>query len=834
MSAAPLDGRFQLIAELTHTLNVLVAPGDVFEVRAPRTPRRGTVSGYYTDQAKAARDVAASLDGKAPAVYLTLNPVRPDLLARAHNRLVERADVTTADADIARRRWLPLDFDAKRPAGISSTDAEHQTALDRAEEVTDFLTDLGWPQPICADSGNGAHRLYRIDLPNDMPSTLLVGRVLKGLAATFSMPDGAPEPRVALDATVGNAARIWKPYPTWVRKGDDVPERPHRRSRLISVPEAVEVVTREQLEELADFLAPPDSDAKAGGTAGRGSGWITDAGAYLREHNIAVRAENQASNAHRWVLEACVWNPDHTDHSAWVLQFSNGAIAAGCSHNSCSGKKWPDFRDAVEPGWRHTGQNGRTSQTSPPPVDDDPPEAEPEQKPVLGNEVAPFPLHVLPARIQAFIKTVAAAVSCPPDLVAVPALVVLGAAIGNSVVLEVNEGWLERASLWALVVARSGDGKSPAHDHAVRPLQQRQSELYAAYRAALADWRARKDSNEAAGPKPRPEHAAITDTTLEALANALLASPRGLLMDLDEATAWVMAFNQYRTGGKGADRPHWLKMWSSAPTTAIRATREEPVHIPATFVAVTGNIPPDKLTTLGDEAGDEDGFVARVLFSYPVPIPAAATEHGVPHEVAEDWGAIVDRLLQLTPQAPGDGQKGIPMLPAVAQFSADGRRAWYAWLDQHAQEMNGETFADSLRAPWSKFRAYISRLALIVAAARWACGERGADAFTVDAADVEAAAELVRYFKAHCRRAYAFLHANPATREALGLLEWMRRHRKLRVTGRNVARAKLRGLKDTASIAQAFNTLAGMGYGHVESKRIQGGPQVTFTRGNEA
>ncbi len=35
------------------------------------------------------------------------------------------------------------------------------------------------------------------------------------------------------------------------------------------------------------------------------------------------------------------------------MQFtSNGAIAAGCSHNSCQGKRWPDFRDAVEPGWR--------------------------------------------------------------------------------------------------------------------------------------------------------------------------------------------------------------------------------------------------------------------------------------------------------------------------------------------------------------------------------------------------------------------------------------------------------------------------------------------------
>src|SRR5260221_5826181 len=38
------------------------------------------------------------------------------------------------------------------------------------------------------------------------------------------------------------------------------------------------------------------------------------------------------------------------------MQFtSNGAIAAGCSHNSCQGKRWPDFREDVEPGWRGNG-----------------------------------------------------------------------------------------------------------------------------------------------------------------------------------------------------------------------------------------------------------------------------------------------------------------------------------------------------------------------------------------------------------------------------------------------------------------------------------------------
>jgi hypothetical protein len=44
---------------------------------------------------------------------------------------------------------------------------EHQKAIEKAEEVKRFLTKQGWSEPVVADSGNGAHLLYFIDLLND-------------------------------------------------------------------------------------------------------------------------------------------------------------------------------------------------------------------------------------------------------------------------------------------------------------------------------------------------------------------------------------------------------------------------------------------------------------------------------------------------------------------------------------------------------------------------------------------------------------------------------------------------------------------------------------------
>ena len=219
----------------------------IFEIRIPKAGRHRTVRGYFNDHAAAIRATQA-WNGQAPALYLTLNPVHPALLARASNRLETYAETTTSDTDIMSRRWLLVDLDPKRPSGISSSEPEHIAALTRAHEVRDWLTTQGWPPPILADSGNGAHLLYRIDLAHDPENTAVIQRVLQALAARF---DSAA---VTVDTGVFNASRISKLYGTWACKGDSTPDRPHRVSRMLSIPPELECVSLEHLEELAREL----------------------------------------------------------------------------------------------------------------------------------------------------------------------------------------------------------------------------------------------------------------------------------------------------------------------------------------------------------------------------------------------------------------------------------------------------------------------------------------------------------------------------------------------------------------------------------------------------
>lgn len=308
----------------------LFVPGGIYEVRIPGTPE-GTVSGYFNNE-RELNAAVASYDGKVKAIYVTMNPVNKELLARAPNRLITRAKITTTDAEIIRRVWLLIDLDPVRKAGTSSTDAEHQCAFDMAERVRAFLTEQRWPEPVVADSGNGAHLLYKIELPNDTGSTTLLKNILHVLARRFD------DETATVDTCVYNAARITKLYGTMACKGQNTEERPHRPSMFVSrpLPEDMNIVPTELMKALAAQLKKEEK-AKTGGQE-------TDLEGLIARHKLAViRKKTWDTTGVLFELEACPFNPDHT-RTASLMQFANGAVAFRCLKDSCADHDWKALR----------------------------------------------------------------------------------------------------------------------------------------------------------------------------------------------------------------------------------------------------------------------------------------------------------------------------------------------------------------------------------------------------------------------------------------------------------------------------------------------------------
>lgn len=329
-------------------LQLLHAPGAVFEIRIIDAPvgrsYRATVAGYFDDPDKAVAAIR-QYDGKAN-IYTTLNPCNPALLARAANRLIQigKKNPLTSDKDILQRRWLGLDLDYKRPANISASDDELRAALATAAEVENYLTGLGWPEPVRAISGNGGHRCYAIDLPNDDASTALVQNVLNTLALRW------PEP-VKIDETVFNAARIWKLYGTMAVKGDHIPERPHRRAEIISIPEPVDLVSAELLRAVAPPPAvtislPPKKTYSRNGNSNGGYYTAEKIEASMTDQEIGFTRKEKDGRT-LYILDRCLTSEAHTDGAC--ITFEDGKPGYVCQHDSCKASDWQAVKSILFP-----------------------------------------------------------------------------------------------------------------------------------------------------------------------------------------------------------------------------------------------------------------------------------------------------------------------------------------------------------------------------------------------------------------------------------------------------------------------------------------------------
>ena len=332
--------------EITHALRLWFQAGDVFEVRvldavSADYRREHIESGYFDYEHISAVPEALKRLLSFRGVYVTVNPVNPDLLARAVNRLRPAGrNPTTADTDIVRRRWLLIDCDPRRASGVSSSNAEHESALAKAREIRDGLSSLGWPKPVLTDSGNGAQLMYRIDLPADDGE--LVRRVIGEIAKASSE-------QVAIDTSVHNPARIWRLPGTMNCKGDSIPERPHRMARILEEPQDIVSVSREQMQDIVSYQSEdtqtdvPDDEWKHTMPAFDLDSWIAQ---YCPE----LGSPQPWKGGRKWIFPVCPFNEAHTNKSAVLIQEPSGAVAFKCHHNGCSGNDWRALRELREPG----------------------------------------------------------------------------------------------------------------------------------------------------------------------------------------------------------------------------------------------------------------------------------------------------------------------------------------------------------------------------------------------------------------------------------------------------------------------------------------------------
>ena len=234
--------------EVARALEVLIGPGEHHELRGLGRSAGGQSYAtsrliHYGDWTVAC-DSAYEISGGI-GVYYSLNPVDGSL-----------GNKGASAKHVLSRRWLLVDVDRKKTVepDQSATQSEKDAALSLGCVVFDWLISNGWPAPVLIDSGNGCHLLFRIDLPADRLSHLLIQRTLKALADRWSSPGAEIDPKVY------DAPRIARLPGTWARKGISTAERPHRLCRILHVPHDLAIVTAEMLEAVAGDSRPTTQD----------------------------------------------------------------------------------------------------------------------------------------------------------------------------------------------------------------------------------------------------------------------------------------------------------------------------------------------------------------------------------------------------------------------------------------------------------------------------------------------------------------------------------------------------------------------------------------------
>ena len=369
--------------------------------------------------------------------------------------------------------------------------------------------------------------------------------------------------------------------------------------------------------------------------------------------------------------------------------------------------------------------------------------------------VPPFPLDALPELLADYARELHDRNGFPLDYSGAGMLFAASVAIGNSIHLQVREGYTAPGILWLVLVGRPSIGKTHPLNAMASPLAKRDARSKRSHDEAVRLWevaqderkgKKAKDAPPEEPPAPRPvwRPHLVDDITMEALLAKLSATPRGVGLHCDELVGWLAGMDKYRKGG---DRQKWLTIFNGSQLSEIRKGAGEHL-VQRPFVSVAGGVQPGMLSTLGR---DHDGLLHRLLFVYPDEQQRRyASPNSVGKEWAESYTRVLEQLLNLEMRL-DEGE----LVPILLVNGKDAAEAYASWDKMNTDRTNSaNAVGDELSAAlFGKLDTYVHRLALVLEMLQRACTGEGKDR-EVGIVAMEGALKLVEYFEATARKVH--------------------------------------------------------------------------------
>ena len=474
----------------------------------------------------------------------------------------------------------------------------------------------------------------------------------------------------------------------------------------------------------------------------------------------------------------------------------------------------------------------------------------PEPKPLPAGllPVMAFDPEMIPAAIGPWVMDIADRMQCPPDFVAVSAVVALSSVLGRKIAVrpQARTDWTEVPNLWGCIVGRPGAMKSPAMAEAMKPLNRFEAQARETNDAAMKSYEREKEAHEIrkdaakraarsgkgdgglsdldAPDKPPAKRFICNDATYEALGEILEANPNGVLAFRDELISLLKTLDREENA---AARGFFLTAWNGTTGYTFDRIMRGITHIDAACVSLLGSTQPGRLAdyigrAVKGTAGD-DGLIQRFsLLVWPDDVATWREVDRYPDSQARHnaWSAFT-RLHEICPSSVGAEQSDFDKLPFL-RLGESARETFGGWrADLEARLRTGGMHA-ALESHLAKYRKLVPSLALLNHLADGGSG-------SVSEVAMLRGLSLAEYLESHARRAYGSgLQVEASTAKAI-LARIRKGDIKGEFTARDIQRKDWSNLTDKDQISAGLEVLDDLHWVRSRKTDTGGRPKVLFT-----
>jgi hypothetical protein len=326
-----------------------------------------------------------------------------------------------------------------------------------------------------------------------------------------------------------------------------------------------------------------------------------------------------------------------------------------------------------------------------------------------------FPIDIFPTDIQNYITLCSDTLNNSIDYMGGAFLWMSSLIIGNTVKIKVKNGWVEPCSIWLAVIGMKGIGKTPSIKSIVFPLEKanmREIKKYTKEMKKYENYKALdKDEKKYVQEVHKPKHSQFIakDVTLEALIDLHEESPNGIGLLKDELAGWFKDMNKYRAG---SDLEHWLSSWNGESITLNRKTSKS-AFVNEAFIPVLGGIQPTIFDTFYNGDNSENGFIDRMLFTFPDLVVDHYNTKELPYEIIDWYDNSILSMIEQIKSLQNFNEDG-EITPIIARISNEANEVWIKYFNELTDYQNSDEENEYIKAMIPKQKSYTPRFALII------------------------------------------------------------------------------------------------------------------------